>query len=101
MGHALVIPNTDFSSVSSKQVNFKSSSNFSSILQNFINVSGYTPTSGETSALRTLTNNLIKNNIWDKIDALYLLLGNTFNSCRYNWKNPNTFIANTSNEEMF
>ena len=96
MGYALVIPHTDFSSVATKKVEFKNEYNFDNILSNFINVSSYNPSNGEIEALEHLTYGLWNYDIWDKIDALYLLLGNTYSSCRYSWKNPNDFIAETS-----
>ena len=95
MGHALVIPNADFSDVAVTQVTLENKNyNFSQILQNFITVTGYTPNTVETTALEHLTTNLIKYNIWNKIDALYLLLGTTYATCRYNWKDPSIYIAN-------
>jgi hypothetical protein len=96
MGHALVIPHTDFSSVATKQVQFKIDYDFDNLLTNFINVSGYTPTSPGTLALRHLTDGLIWYGIWEQIDGLYLLLGTTYDSCKYNWKNPNDYVLKSA-----
>jgi hypothetical protein len=61
-------------------------------IQAFIQAAGITdPT--EVSAITTLVTDLKTYNIWDKMKAIYPMVGGTATSQKYNLKNPNTFIG--------
>jgi len=60
--------------------------------QAFIEAAGITdPT--EIAAITTLVTNLKTYNIWDKMKAIYPMVGGTATSQKYNLKNPNTFTG--------
>jgi hypothetical protein len=60
--------------------------------QAFIEAAGITdPT--EISAITNLVVDLKTYNIWDKMKAIYPMVGGTATSQKYNLKNPNTFIG--------
>jgi hypothetical protein len=61
-------------------------------VQAFIEAAGITdPT--EVSAITNLVVDLKTFNIWDKMKAMYPMVGGTATSQKYNLKNPNTFIG--------
>jgi hypothetical protein len=60
--------------------------------QAFIEAAGITdPT--EIAAIGTLVTDLKTYNIWDKMKAIYPMVGGTATSQKYNLKNPNTFTG--------
>jgi len=60
--------------------------------QAFIEATGITDPI-EISAITTLVTDLKTYNIWDKMKAMYPMVGGTATSQKYNLKNPNTFIG--------
>lgn len=52
--------------------------------------------SEQSGKIDTLVKSLKANNLWDKIDALYPMIGSTFEQMSYNLKDPTTYKLRTS-----
>lgn len=59
------------------------------------------PDSGQIQRINAMFTSLKSNEIWDKLDALYVLAAPDAQTALLNWKNPGTFDATATNSPTF